>query len=94
MHIAAEEGSADVCEALLECGADVDAKDDRGRTPLYCCVEKRVDGDVECMEVLFKHIVIFNILIITFKGSVQAQASHGGEERGRAHRAACCCQRF
>ena len=55
LHIAAEEGSADVCEALLECGADVNAKDDRGRTPLFCCVEKRVDGDVECMEVLFKH---------------------------------------
>ena len=55
LHIAAEEGSADVCEALLESGADVNAKDDRGRTPLFCCVEKRVDGDVECMEVLFKH---------------------------------------
>ena len=72
LHIAAEEGSADVCEALLECGADVDAKDERGRTPLYCCVERRVDGDVECMEVLFKHIMIFNILSITIKGSLQA----------------------
>jgi len=54
LHVAAENGCKDVCEALLQHGAKADAKDDMGRTPLFCCAEKVQEGTLDCMEVLVK----------------------------------------
>ena len=54
LHVAAENGCPDVCEALLQHGARADAKDENGRTPLFCCAEKAPEGSLECMEVLVK----------------------------------------
>ena len=54
LHVAAENGCPDVCEALLQHGARADAKDENGRTPLFCCAENAQEGSLECMEVLLK----------------------------------------
>ena len=54
LHVAAENGCKDVCEALLQHGAKADAKDGKGRTPLFCCAETGEEGSLECMEVLVK----------------------------------------
>ena len=55
LHVAAENGCKDVCEALLQHGARADAIDRKGRTPLFCCVEKSPEGSLDCMEVLLKN---------------------------------------
>ena len=54
LHVAAENGCKDVCEALLQHGANPDAKDAKGRTPLFCCAEKAPERSLDCMEVLLK----------------------------------------
>ena len=55
LHVAAENGCKDVCEVLLQHGARADAIDRKGRNPLHGCVEKSLEGSLDCMEVLLKN---------------------------------------
>ena len=55
LHVAAENGCKDVCEALLQHGARADAIDRKGRNPLHGCVERSLEGSLDCMEVLLKN---------------------------------------
>ena len=54
LHVAAENGCKDVCEALLQHGAQAEARDENGRTPLFCCAENAQEGSLECMKVLLE----------------------------------------
>ena len=54
LHVAVENRCKDVCEALLNNGARADARDENGRTPLFCCAEKAQEGSLECMKVLLE----------------------------------------
>lgn len=52
MHEAVYYGSTEVCELLLEYGADVNAKDKKDFTPLHLAVG---EGYVDVVELLLEH---------------------------------------
>lgn len=61
IHIAARFGNADAIETLVKCGANVNARDHEGRTPLMWIVINDNNGDapvqnyVTCFELLIRH---------------------------------------
>lgn len=52
IHIAAEEGSTELLAALLLRGADINARDKRGKTPLMCAAHRNQPG---AAQFLFRH---------------------------------------
>jgi ankyrin repeat protein len=52
LHYASEKGKKDVCKLLLDCGADVNAKDNSGRTSLH---RAAASGHKDVCELLIKH---------------------------------------
>jgi ankyrin repeat protein len=51
LHLACESGSPEICEFLLNCGANPAIKDQAGRTPLLCAVEA---GRVNILRILIR----------------------------------------
>lgn len=52
LHWASDRGAADVVDALLSHGSDVNVKDSDGQTPLHYAVSC---GHIDCIKVLLKH---------------------------------------
>jgi len=78
---------AGILELLLEHGADVNAKDDGGRTPLYCTVaylaEIAAHGDMlEYGHVLRGHPRVSDVdtVKLLLEGALSARASFGAAE--------------
>ena len=57
LHEAAKSGDAELVEALLLSGADVNQKDDIGRTPLNCAIHGPLNGSLKqaAVEKLLEH---------------------------------------
>ena len=59
MHIATEEGSIETIQFLLDSGADINAKDRHGDTPLH---QAAVEGNVEICKILLKNQANINAI--------------------------------
>ena len=59
LHVAAEEGNSEIAEVLIAYGADVDARNVSGFTPLIdcarCCDESEPCGHLQTMRILLNH---------------------------------------
>ena len=53
MHIAALNGHATVVQMLIDAGADVNAKDDEGATPMKDAAQ---NGHKECVKLIIPHV--------------------------------------
>ena len=54
LHLAAGEGHVDCCEVLLDAGANIEAKDERSRTPLMYAAAGGSDGHQRVQELLLR----------------------------------------
>jgi ankyrin repeat protein len=58
LHLAAEHGSDEIMELLLEINAEIEVRDLRGRTPLHLAAEH---GNCKVVELLLKHGANLNV---------------------------------
>ena len=56
LHLAAEDGFLEVIRVLIECNADIEARDNQGQTPLYCGIVKGFgDAHLDVVKFLLTH---------------------------------------
>ncbi len=77
LHIAAENGFADMIEFLLNCGADADAQDSKGETPLHCAGRK---GSKQAVELLLAHGAGVNVRSKAGWYPLEMALMHGHEQ--------------